>query len=67
MPPNLQVQFQMFLKAKPARQATIKHAKQATQITAKITTKKSNKKAKRVDMLDSWARLPGSFGAGNRG
>ncbi|AYL17018.1 hypothetical protein D9N00_22785 [Pseudomonas syringae pv. actinidiae] len=46
---------------------TIKHAKQATQITAKLTTKKPNKKAKRVDMLDSWARLPGSFGAGNRG
>lgn len=68
MPPNPQVQLHDFLNAKPARQTNVaKPANQASRTTTTITTKKPKKAAKRVDMLDSWARLPGSFGAGKRG
>lgn len=68
MPPNPQVQLHDFLNAKPARQTNVaKPANQAARTTTTITTKKPKKAAKRVDMLDSWARLPGSFGSGKRG
>ena len=70
MPPNPLVQLHDFLNAKPARQTNVaKPANKAARTTATITitTKKPKKAAKRVDMLDSWARLPGSFGTGKRG
>lgn len=68
MPPNPLVQLHDFLNAKPARQTNVaKPANKAARTTTTITTKKPKKAAKRVDMLDSWARLPGSFGSGKRG
>lgn len=51
--------------ALPERPALPKRAKKPAPVVA-VTMKKKRKTPKRVDALDSWARLPGSYGGGKR-
>lgn len=67
-PPNADVQFRNFINAKPSKtQGTSKPASKPALAEAKVTVKKAKKLPKEIDMLDSWARFPGSFGSGKRG
>lgn len=63
--PNCGIKIQDVIKSKPPRlNASSKLVAPSSQ--AAITTKKRRKNPKRLDMLDSWARLPGSFGGGKK-
>ncbi|WP_101496565.1 hypothetical protein [Thiopseudomonas denitrificans] len=67
-PPNVDVQLRNFINAKPSKiQGASKPAPKPALAKAKITVKKTKKSPKKIDMLDSWARFPGSFGSGKRG
>jgi hypothetical protein len=67
-PPNADVQLRNFINAKPSKtQGASKPAPKPALAKAKITVKKAKKSPKKIDMLDSWARFPGSFGSGKRG
>ncbi|PTV64419.1 hypothetical protein [Pseudomonas putida] len=59
-PPNARMSFKVSL-------AEFAGAKFKAKVPVKPASPKSGKKTpKRIDMLDSWARLPGSFGHGKR-
>ena len=67
-PPNADIQLHNFINAKPSKtQVTLKSASKPELVKAKITVKQTKKSTKKIDMLDSWARFPGSFGSGKRG
>jgi hypothetical protein len=63
--PNGSLKILEVIKAKPAR---LKSGSKSVSASAHaiVETKKPKKRLKKVDMLDSWARLPGSFGGGKR-
>ena len=58
-PPNTHMSFKVSLEE-------FAGAKFKAKVPAKTVATKERKTPKRVDMLDSWARLPGSFGHGRR-
>lgn len=59
IPPNTRMSFKVSV-------AEFAGAKFKIKVPVKPAAAKAKKAPKRVDMLDSWARLPGSFGHGKR-
>lgn len=58
-PPNTHMNFKVSVE-------DFARAKFRAKVPVKPVATKEKKAPKRVDMLDSWARLPGSFGHGKR-
>ena len=59
IPPNTRMSFKVSVEEFAGAKFKIK-------VPVKPAAAKEKKAPKRVDMLDSWARLPGSFGHGKR-
>lgn len=63
--PDSAIKILDFMKTKPPRLKA--NPKTAAPLPATVVTvRKPKKRLKKVDVLDSWARLPGSFGAGKK-
>lgn len=63
-PPNERMSWKVSLEEFAARKFKI--ALPAKKPTPDKTVEKGRKGPKKIDMLDSWARLPGSYGSGKR-
>lgn len=65
--PNRELAIHPFLNCIPI-EPQVHKTSQMRVVKSKVedATKKKNKKRKKVDLLDSWAMLPGSYGAGKR-
>ena len=63
--PDSGIKIRDVIKAKPPRLRPSPKTV-ATLPGIVVTTRKPKKRLKKVDVLDSWARLPGSFGAGKK-
>lgn len=63
-PPNERMSWKVSLEEFAARKFKI--ALPAKKPTPDKTADKARRGSKKIDMLDSWARLPGSYGSGKR-
>lgn len=65
-PPNREIELRPFLKSIPTEPQVDKKSSSRV-VKSKIeNSAKKKKKPKKVDLLDSWAVLPGSYGTGIR-
>ncbi|WP_024929240.1 hypothetical protein [Methylophilus sp. OH31] len=65
--PNREIALRPFLNPIPTKPQV--HKKSSNRVVKPIVenpAKKKKKKHKRIDLLDSWAMLPGSYGTGKR-